>query len=370
MLDTKLKSSKIISKWVVGILSFLVIGIISGWIYSRYDKIGQIANQQAGSVYDNSELYEYLSQMSYTLYYDALKHEQKEFSIDQLIEISRGNYEELFKEYWPYNTTGIGFDEFYTLSADEQNKILQRILLPVIEDDLFNLAWDQFQNLDYLAIMPSAEFKTGNLNLEPLLNANLMNSELESLKNQYQSFVVLNYDSTGRLSITNSYEFDSSPSTYRSVEYTDGYELAPIKDMTFIYAIPKTLTYSDYIWQMTYRYDWWSIQGVVGWFSWIAVALTAITAIILPINAFKQGKFFNWVLKNPFEIMIFLSMFLFPVFIEVMPSLVHATLEEMVLNDATYLMFPESVQHIIVPTFNIVMWTAVLYWVFINVSLY
>lgn len=367
MLDTKLKSSKIISKWVVGILSFLVIGIISGWIYSRYDKIGQIANQQAGSVYDNSELYEYLSQMSYTLYYDALKHEQKEFSIDQLIEISRGNYEELFEEYWPYNTTGIGFDEFYTLSADEQNKILQRILLPVIEDDLFNLAWDQFQNLDYLAIMPSAEFKTGNLNLEPLLNANLMNSELESLKNQYQSFVVLNYDSTGRLSITNSYEFDSSPSTYRSVEYTDGYELAPIKDMTFIYAIPKTLTYSDYIWQMTYRYDWWSIQGVVGWFSWIAVALTAITAIILPINAFKQGKFFNWVLKNPFEIMIFLSMFLFPVFIEVMPSLVHATLEEMVLNDATYLMFPESVQHIIVPTFNIVMWTAVLYWVFINV---
>lgn len=367
MLDTKLKSSKIISKWVVGILSFLVIGIISGWIYSQYDKIGQIANQQDGSVYDNSELYEYLSQMSYTLYYDALKHEQKEFSIDQLIEISRGNYEELFEEYWPYNTTGIGFDEFYTLSADEQNKILQRILLPVIEDDLFNLAWDQFQNLDYLAIMPSAEFKTGNLNLEPLLNANLMNSELESLKNQYQSFVVLNYDSTGRLSITNSYEFDSSPSTYRSVEYTDGYELAPIKDMTFIYAIPKTLTYSDYIWQMTYRYDWWSIQGVVGWFSWIAVALTAITAIILPINAFKQGKFFNWVLKNPFEIMIFLSMFLFPVFIEVMPSLVHATLEEMVLNDATYLMFPESVQHIIVPTFNIVMWTAVLYWVFINV---
>lgn len=367
MLDTKLKSSKTISKWGVGIFSFLVIGIISGWIYSQYDKIGQIANQQAGSVYDNSELYEYLSQMSYTLYYDALKHEQKEFSLDQLIEISRGNYEELFEEYWPYNTTGIGFDEFYTLSADEQNKILQRILLPVIEEDLFNLAWDQFQNLDYLAIMPSAEFKTGNLNLEPLLNANLMNSELESLKNQYQSFVVLNYDSTGRLSITNSYEFDSSPSTYRSVEYTDGYELAPIKDMTFIYAIPTTLTYSDYIWQTTHQYDWWSIQGVVSWFSWIAIALTAITAIILPINTFKQGKFFNWILKNPFEIMICFSMCLFPVFIEVMPSLVYATLEEMILNDATYLMFPESVQHIIVPILNIVMWTAVLYWVLIDV---
>ena len=128
---------------------------------------------------------------------------------------------------------------------------------------------------------------------------------------------MLNYDSTGRLSITNSYEFDSSPSTYRSVEYTDGYELAPIKDMTFIYAIPTTLTYSDYIWQMTHQYDWWSIQGIVGWFSWIAIALTAITAIILPINIFKQAKFFNWILKNPFEIMICLSMFLVPVFIEV-----------------------------------------------------
>lgn len=366
MLDTKLKSSKSISKWVVGILSFLVIGIISGWIYSQYDKMGQIANQQAGSVYDNSELYEYLSQMSYTLYCDALKHEQKEFSIDQLIEISRGNYEELFEEYWPYNTTGIGFDEFYTLSADEQNKILQRILLPVIEDDLFNLAWDQFQNLDYLAIMPSAEFKTGNLNLEPLLNANLMNSELESLKNQYQSFVVLNYDSTGRLSITNSYEFDSSPSTYRSVEYTDGYELAPIKDMTFIYAIPKTLTYSDYIWQMTYRYDWWSIQGVVGWFSWIAVALTAITAIILPIKAFKQSKILNRLFNIPVEAVTFISICLIPIFVELVPSLVQSTLEGDLLGNSDYGILLEDLHNMIVPLLNIIIWIAVLYCVFLD----
>ena len=366
MLDTKLKSSKSISKWVVGILSFLVIGIISGWIYSQYDKMGQIANQQAGSVYDNSELYEYLSQMSYTLYYDALKHEQKEFSIDQLIEISRGNYEELFEEYWPYNTTGIGFDEFYTLSADEQNKILQRILLPVIEDDLFNLAWDQFQNLDYLAIMPSAESKTGNLNLEPLLNANLMNSELESLKNQYQSFVVLNYDSTGRLSITNSYEFDSSPSTYRSVEYTDGYELAPIKDMTFIYAIPKTLTYSDYIWQMTYRYDWWSIQGVVGWFSWIAVALTAITAIILPIKAFKQSKILNRLFNIPVEAVTFISICLIPIFVELVPSLVQSTLEGDLLGNSDYGILLEDLHNMIVPLLNIIIWIAVLYCVFLD----
>lgn len=362
MLDTKLKSSKSISKWVVGILPFLVIGIISGWIYSQYDKMGQIANQQAGSVYDNSELYEYLSQMSYTLYYDALKHEQKEFSI----EISRGNYEELFEEYWPYNTTGIGFDEFYTLSADEQNKILQRILLPVIEDDLFNLAWDQFQNLDYLAIMPSAEFKTGNLNLEPLLNANLMNSELESLKNQYQSFVVLNYDSTGRLSITNSYEFDSSPSTYRSVEYTDGYELAPIKDMTFIYAIPKTLTYSDYIWQMTYRYDWWSIQGVVGWFSWIAVALTAITAIILPIKAFKQSKILNRLFNIPVEAVTFISICLIPIFVELVPSLVQSTLEGDLLGNSDYGILLEDLHNMIVPLLNIIIWIAVLYCVFLD----
>ena len=366
MLDTKLKSSKSISKWVVGILSFLVIGIISGWIYSQYDKMGQIANQQAGSVYDNSELYEYLSQRSYTLYYDALKHEQKEFSI----EISRGNYEELFEEYWPYNTTGIGFDEFYTLSADEQNKILQRILLPVIEDDLFNLAWDQFQNLDYLAIMPSAEFKTGNLNLESLLNPNLSESQLEPFKSQYQAFVVLNYDVNGSLNISNSYGMDAevvnSSMKYNDFMDQDRVELSPIKNMTFVYAIPKTLVYQDYIWQMTYRYDWWSIQSVVGMFSGIAIALTVITSIVLPIKAFKQSKILNRLFNIPVEVVTFISIFLIPIFVELLPSLVQSTLEGDLISNSAYGILSEDLHNMIVPILNTIIWLAVLYCVFLD----
>ncbi|MFQ7057376.1 MAG: hypothetical protein ACLRQX_01950 [Turicibacter sanguinis] len=45
-------------------------------------------------------------------------------------------------------------------------------------------------------------------------NANLTASQLENLKNQYQSFVVLNYDANGNLTVINNYEFDSSTNVY------------------------------------------------------------------------------------------------------------------------------------------------------------
>lgn len=364
-----MKSSKSVSKWIVGIISVLVVGIISGWLYSQYDKMGQIAKQQSGSVYDNHDLYTYVSELSYTLYYDALKQENKEISNEDLFQIDTNDVEWLFEEYWSYNATGVGYDEFYELPTNEQYQVLQQILRPIVEDNLSDSDWifNQLQNLEYLVINQAegSNYKYGTLNLETLSNGNLTESQLESLKNQYQSFVVLNYDANGNLTVTNSYEFDSSTGAYNNFESQDGYKLGPIKNMTIIYGIPKTLTYTDYIWEMSYRYNWWAIQNVTSWYSWIGIALTAITAIVLPINAFKKGKLFTWVLKIPFEIVAFLSIFLFPIFFEALPSMVDATLEGMMVGDATYLMFPENVHHLIVPTFNIVLWMAALYCVFL-----
>ncbi|MDB8543078.1 sensor histidine kinase [Turicibacter sanguinis] len=367
-MDTNSKSSNKISKWIVGIISVLIIGMISGWLYSQYENMGKIAKQQSGTIYTDHEFYTYLSELSYTLYFDTLKQENKEISNEELIQITTNDLEYLYDRY--YHETSIENVDFYYLSTDEQYKVLMKSIGSYVKNNLIDSNWifDQLQNMEYLVIYQTegSNYKYGNLNLETLNNANLTASQLENLKNQYQSFVVLNYDANGNLTVINNYEFDSSTNVYNHFEYQDGYKLAPIKNMTIVYGVPKILTYTDYIWQMNYRYDWWSIQSVVGYFSWIAIALTAITAIILPINAFKQSKLFTWILKIPFEIMLFLSIFLFPIFIEAIPSLVQSTLEEMEFMNTSYLIFPESVHHLIAPTFNIVMWTIVLYWFFLD----
>ncbi|MTM12073.1 sensor histidine kinase [Turicibacter sanguinis] len=367
-MDTNSKSSNKISKWIVGIISVLIIGMISGWLYSQYENMGKIAKQQSGTIYTDHEFYTYLSELSYTLYFDTLKQENKEISNEELIQITTNDLEYLYDRY--YHETSIENVDFYYLSTDEQYKVLMKSIGSYVKNNLIDSNWifDQLQNMEYLVIdqTEGSNYKYGNLNLETLNNANLTASQLENLKNQYQSFVVLNYDANGNLTVINNYEFDSSTNVYNHFEYQDGYKLAPIKNMTIVYGVPKILTYTDYIWQMNYRYDWWSIQSVVGYFSWIAIALTAITAIILPINAFKQSKLFTWILKIPFEIMLFLSIFLFPIFIEAIPSLVQSTLEEMEFMNTSYLIFPESVHHLIAPTFNIVMWTIVLYWFFLD----
>lgn len=367
-MDTNSKSSNKISKWIVGIISVLIIGMISGWLYSQYENMGKIAKQQSGTIYTDHEFYTYLSELSYTLYFDTLKQENKEISNEELIQITTNDLEYLYDRY--YHETSIENVDFYYLSTDEQYKVLMKSIGSYVKNNLIDSNWifNQLQNMEYLVIdqTEGSNYKYGNLNLETLNNANLTASQLENLKNQYQSFVVLNYDANGNLTVINNYEFDSSTNVYNHFEYQDGYKLAPIKNMTIVYGVPKILTYTDYIWQMNYRYDWWSIQAVVGYFSWIAIALTVITAIILPINAFKQSKLFTWILKIPFEIMLFLSIFLFPIFIEAIPSLVQSTLEEMEFMNTSYLIFPESVHHLIAPTFNIVMWTIVLYWFFLD----
>ena len=51
--------------------------MISGWLYSQYENMGKIAKQQSGTIYTDHEFYTYLSELSYTLYFDTLKQENK-----------------------------------------------------------------------------------------------------------------------------------------------------------------------------------------------------------------------------------------------------------------------------------------------------
>lgn len=370
MLVTKLKNSK----WLVGIISILIIGMISGWLCSNYEKMGKIAQERAGSVYDNSELYQYLSQMSYTLYYNALKQENLDVSSEDLFEIDEDNLEWLFEIYGLYDATDISIEEFYDLSKNEQHQILMNALRPIVEEDLTDSNWifSKLQNIEYFVTMPSNEsnIKIGSVSLESLLNPNLSESQLEPFKSQYQAFVVLNYDVNGSLNISNSYGMDAevvnSSMKYNDFMDQDRVELSPIKNMTFVYAIPKTLVYQDYIWQMTYRYDWWSIQSVVGMFSGIAIALTVITSIVLPIKAFKQSKILNRLFNIPVEVVTFISIFLIPIFVELLPSLVQSTLEGDLIGNSAYGILSEDLHNMIVPILNTIIWLAVLYCVFLD----
>lgn len=367
-MDTNSKSNNKISKWIVGLISVLIIGMISGWLYSEYDKMGQITKQRGESYY-NSELYDYLAEMNYTLYLDTLEQVNPNISNEELFKLTTKDFESVFDDYGYYgyyDITGMTSLEFEQLSINEQYQVLMNSLRASIENRFSTSSgiFSQLKNLDYLAVSSSNDFKIGNLNLDPLINKTLSSSKLEEFTNQYQCFVVLSYDKNGNLEILTSYGLDSNLA-YSGIKYsyimeTSNYELLPIKDMTFVYAIPKVLTYHDYIWDINYRYDWWSLQEVVGYFSLIAISLTAISSIILPINPFKQSKIFNTLLKVPVEIMGFLSLLLFPIFIELVPSVVSDTLE--IRSGAIDSVLSEE----IIALLNIAGWIVLLYFIFLG----
>lgn len=385
MLVTKLKNSK----WLVGVISILVIGMISTWIYSSYNRIGEQAKSQQVNVFESQYFYNRLVEATEVLYYDKLINND-----EPLYSLKTNDVDFLYQQYNQYyfddqgfyNNSEVGNISFEAMTQEEKQEVVNECVrlaaLSYIENA--RQSFNNLKNLEYFAINHRTNEKVSNGSFTFSETMSLTASEIEKLKENYQYFILLNYDSNGNLTVSDLYDAkitSSQLSNYDLNLKTDaikmahrmlaerideevGYELTPIKDMSYLYAIPKNFVYNDYISQMANNYEWWSIGSVVGNYSWIAVALVAITAIILPVNSFKNSKLLKWLFKLPLEIVTILSCCLIPIFIEGMPSIVKHTLEGDLLSESFYLMFPANIHKYIDPTINMILWMALLACIF------
>lgn len=156
----------------------------------------------------------------------------------------------------------------------------------------------------------------------------LTEKELKGLQKEYQYFIRLDYDAAGRLSIPYFYGESGKSSkqfAYESLKETSNpyfmsSKLAPIKNMTFIYGIPKgSMAALDY-------WSSYNATTTVGLFyeSIVVLLLTGVT-ILIPLAGLNQFKLIKGWFKWPLEIVSIISIGLIGVYL-LMIELIHSVI--------------------------------------------
>ncbi|MGJ0701001.1 sensor histidine kinase, partial [Clostridium perfringens] len=233
------------TNWILTIITLTLIGIISVCLLLSYPIMKKnVPNYITNySVFGNYDFKEKIIDVSYGIYYDYLekKAEENEKAINPM-----EDFFNLKKE----NRYEYGQDYEYKLNEDKASL-----------NEYVNYLINELHDLGNLRVYAMDE--NGNTVYETkedqswLLEALAKNSYMEKddLKNYYRFYMVLKYDDRGKLSIEgwygeNEYKArqllnSSRLTSLNNYSFYNEYEAKPIENMTYVYAIPKTLEYHD-----------------------------------------------------------------------------------------------------------------------------
>ncbi|WP_300902656.1 sensor histidine kinase KdpD [uncultured Clostridium sp.] len=358
------ESNKEIYKRKSIIATLLIIVIIftaSLGMCKSYKKINDVAKDKKANYFNEYGFADTILESSYALYYDAIKENEKQSASDILIDLEQKT-------------------ESSNLYTDIQDEVAKNI-------DIFNrrfLRWNEnlkSSNLKYcyynLANGKSNTTLNGNIRVE---NNNFDFSNIN--KDEYQFYAEVKFDNSGNLTIGEvigadkeelKFNIESSLINIRrdnSIsyhDYTEGYfdiEIRPIKDITFVYAVPKEIKFSDSIKWGIENANLESYQTMGATTAFVIAGIIALIALIFPINKVKFTGLFKKLNKIPFEIWIIIVGFAILALGALSGQLVRAT-----LNGDLQFAFKEiipslSVSDKVIWTFNFIIWVLTYFAVF------
>ena len=421
---TKLKNSKVF----ISLVSFLFLFLLAIGICFSYPKIDEISKLRGYNYFEMYEFYEILNKESYELYLQQLVKSKENQTllpediflletVEDRLEIfqalKNGYYEE--DDYYQCerddnnenstitNTETLSsqqsvcalldsFDEeiesipdqvFNRLSKEEQLILIEPMLNRSLENLESSLIDYQIENLSYFVINHETGEKIGDESLQQLLTAGASN-ELNDL---YQYYVVLNYDVNGNLEVEQLFgaEFKQKskyePAVIDAKQEVKNYfidpyflrqyvniDVKPIKDTTFVYAVPKTLIYYDEISRQQETYSYWGVQEALMPISFVTGFIIFIFSCLIPIQTVRKNKLIHHFLSWPIETLLLTATLPVAIFVELLPSLVHDTIH----SEFNYFLsayFSHEMMNRVVFILNLIIWFVVLAWIFI-LSLY
>ncbi len=358
------ESNKEIYKRKSIIATLLIIVIIftaSLGMCKSYKKINDVAKDKKANYFNEYGFADTISESSYALYYDAIKENEKQSASDIIIDLEQKT-------------------ESSNLYTDIQDEVAKNI-------DIFNrrfLRWNEnlkSSNLKYcyynLINGKSNTTLNGNIRVE---NNNFDFSNIN--KDEYQFYAEVKFDNSGNLTIGEvigadkeelKFNIESSLINIRrdnSIsyhDYTEGYfdiGIRPIKDITFVYAVPKEIKFSDSIKWGIENANLESYQTMGATTAFVIAGIIALIALIFPINKVKFTGLFKKLNKIPFEIWIIIVGFAILALGALSGQLVRAT-----LNGDLQFAFKEiipslSVSDKVIWTFNFIIWVLTYFAVF------
>lgn len=286
-MDTKLKNNNISKGIVATLVAILIIAIAAISMCKAYPLIEKNAQNVQENYFDSYNFSQLIAETNYVKYFDALSEKSGENinPAEMLLNFNNTLYSDEEVNY--NNSYSDGFNSrFNTWSRD----ITQ-----------------SYKNLLYYSYEKEADIKSTNISegIE-IKDKNIDISAMD--KEKFQFYVLLNFDSSGLLTVEDIKGADKQTFEYNLKDNLidiDGYydiSMNPIKNMSFLYAVPKTLAYEDSI--------SWGIRNanMVGYEMAGAVAVIIISAVIVilalifPLKKAKNMTLFNGLSKIPFEI--------------------------------------------------------------------
>ena len=354
-MDIKLKSNKEIykSKGIIAILVMIAIIVTSALgMCSSYKIIDKSAKSKKVNYFNEYGFANLIAESSYALYYDSMKENENQSASDFLLDIKKNITEE----------------------ADEYSSYIQEALNNNI--DQFNretLGWNNDANLKYYY------YNTINNKTNTTLNENVKfennNIDLSEVnKDKYQFYAVVNFDNNGKVDVSeinggdkevlksniecslidirNEYDISNS-------DYEEGYyniDIKPIKNMTFVYAVPKTITSYDNIRWGIENADISIYESMGAGGAFIIAGIVALIALIFPIKKAKSTILFRKISKIPFEVWIIIIGLAIAALGPLAGQLIKAT-----LNGDLQVIFVEIIPSLIIPEriiwiFNFIIW--------------
>ena len=354
-MDIKLKSNKEIykSKGIIAILVMIAIIVTSALgMCSSYKIIDKSAKSKKVNYFNEYGFANLIAESSYELYYDSMKENENQSASDFLLDIKKNITEE----------------------ADEYSSYIQEALNNNI--DQFNretLGWNNDANLKYYY------YNTINNKTNTTLNENVKfennNIDLSEVnKDKYQFYAVVNFDNNGNVDVSeinggdkevlksniecslidirNEYDISNS-------DYEEGYyniDIKPIKNMTFVYAVPKTITSYDNIRWGIENADISIYESMGAGGAFIIAGIVALIALIFPIKKAKSTILFRKISKIPFEVWIIIIGLAIAALGPLAGQLIKAT-----LNGDLQVIFVEIIPSLIIPEriiwiFNFIIW--------------
>ncbi len=295
-MDTKLKNNNMTKGIVATLVAILIISMAAIAMCKSYPMIDKAAqNMQYNNYFDSYRVGEMLAESSYVNYFNALSEKSGEI-------LNPGEILLNFNSNIYSNEDDYYENEEYIRSFNSDFNDWSRKLD------------NSYKNLQYYAYDKVNDIKQTNFNEG--ITVKDKNVDLSAFnREQYQFFVSLNFDENGVMTINEIQGADKSTFEYiikenlSNLDYYYDVSMNPIKNMSFIYAVPKSLIFDDVIsWGIrnTESYGYEAAGGVA---VAIIVGVLAILALIFPIKKAKNMALFNGLSKIPFELWIVICTF-------------------------------------------------------------
>ena len=417
----KLKNSKIF----ISVISCLFLLFLSVGVYVNYHNINDISKLRSYSYFEDYDFYEKMNARNYQLYFEQLVQSkdgkslaledifplesvEDRLEIFQILQAPGYIYDEyntcqvddgetetsnLFKESVSTNTQPIcpstskieqmTKQQFTNLSENEQLAIINPVLNKGLENlkNIFvhNYVDYNLPNLYYFAMVHETKEKIGDESLESLL----MSSTNSQVEEQYQYYVILEYDAVGNLKVNQLSGADfMKHSKYDSLvidpkqevkgyledikllQNYDNIPVHPIKNMTIVYAVPKVLLHYDEISRSQEYYSYWGIQEALIPISLMVIGLVFIFSCFIPVKVISKSKLVNCILSWPVETLLLTATLPFAIFIEMLPSLVFSTLNSE-FTDLLHIYMTYDMVDISMMILNIFVWFLALAWIYV-----